>query len=157
VFIDNELPRNVHNTQQVEDDILDCIRVVHPGLQLSQSALRSQFINPATKTVEDPVTDIENGILAAYLPNEADEPEAECTVPPPVTPYEALAHIEGLLLFSLQAEPTANINELQEVLKREKKRIETLEIQRRVQHIQRRITDFLGLAETASSSSASAP
>jgi len=33
---------------------------------------------------------------------------------------------EGLLVFSLQAEPTANINERQEMLKREKKRIETL-------------------------------
>jgi len=93
----------------------------------------------------DRSNDIENGILEAYLPNEADEPEAECPIPLPVTPHEALAHIGGLLLFSLQAEPTANINELQEVLKREKKRIETLEIQRR-------ITDFLGPAETASSS-----
>ena len=42
----------------------------------------------------------------------------------------SLAHIEGLLLFSLQAEPTANINELQEVLRREQKRIEALEIRR---------------------------
>jgi len=128
--------------------------------RFSQSALRSQFIDPATETVEDTVSDIENGILAAYLPNEANEPEAECSVSPPVTPHEALAHIEGLLLFSLQAEPTANINQLQEVLMREKKRIETLEIQRRVQHIQHKITDFLGPAETASyssSSSSSAP
>ena len=97
---------------------------------------------------------VENRVLAAYLPNEADEAEVECPVPPPVTSHEALTHIEGLLLFSLQAEPTANTNELQEMLKRDKKRIETLEIQRRLQHIQRRITDFLGPPETASSSSA---
>jgi len=60
-----------------------------------------------------------------------------------VTLHESLAHIERLLLFSLQAEPTANINELQEVLKREQQRIETLEIRHLQQHIQRRITDFL--------------
>jgi len=122
-------------------------------MQISQSALRTQFIYPATETVEDPVSDIEDRILAAYLPNEADEPEAE---PLPVTPLEALAHIEGLLFFSLQAEPTPNINELlEEVLKREKKRIETVVIQRRRQHIQRRITDFLGPPGTPSSSSSS--
>jgi len=92
--------------------------------------LQTQFIYSATETVEDPVNEIEDGILATYLPNEADEPEADIplAISPPVTPHEALAHIEGLLLFSLQAEPTANINELQEVLKREQKRIETLEI-----------------------------
>jgi len=78
-------------------------------------------------------------------PSETDELEADIplAIPPPVTPHEALAHIEGLLLFSLQAEPTANINELQEALKREQKRIETLEIRRWQQHIQRRISDFL--------------
>jgi len=46
--------------------------------------------------------------------------------PPPVTPS---ADIEGLLLFTLQAEPTANVMELQDVLKREKKHIETVEVQ----------------------------
>jgi len=62
------------NIQEVEDDILDCIRI------------------------EDPVNEIEDGILATYLPNEADEPEADIplAIPPPVTPHEALAHIEGL-------------------------------------------------------------
>ena len=35
--------------------------------------------------------------------------------------HEALAHIKGLLLFSLQAEPTVNItDQLQDVLQREK-------------------------------------
>ena len=128
------LPMDVDNIQEVEDDILDCIRVAHPTLQQSQSELRTQFIYPATETVEeDPVSEIEDGILATYLPNEADEPEADIplTIPPPVTLHEALAYMEGLLLFSLQAEPTANINELQEFLKREQKRIETLEIRRR--------------------------
>ena len=68
------------------------------------------------------------------------------------------AYIEGLLLVPLQAEPTANISELQEALKREKKRIETLETQRRQQHIQRRITDFLVLlGGTATTSASSAP
>jgi len=35
----------------------------------------------------------------------AGEAEADIPlpIPPPVTPHEALAHIEGLLLFSLQA------------------------------------------------------
>jgi len=42
----------------------------------------------------------------------SNEPGADIAlaIPPPITPHEALAHIEGLLLFSLQAEPTANIN-----------------------------------------------
>jgi len=40
---------------------------------------------------------------------------------------------------------------------REKGRIEALEIQRRRQHIQRRITDFLGHPGTPSPFSASAP
>ncbi|RPB21757.1 hypothetical protein L211DRAFT_417107 [Terfezia boudieri ATCC MYA-4762] len=52
----------------------------------------------------------------------------------------------------LQAAPIANITELQDVLNREKKRIETLEIQRRHPHVQRRITDFLGPLGTPSSS-----
>jgi len=59
-------------------------------MQISQSALRTQFIYPATETVEDPVSDDEDRILAAYLPNEADEPEAESPVPPPVTPLHIL-------------------------------------------------------------------
>jgi len=54
-----------------------------------------------------------------------------------------LAHIEGLLLSSLQAEPTANTTELQDALKREKTRLETLEVQRRSHRVQRRITEFL--------------
>ena len=103
--------------------------------------------------MEDPVIDIEQGILAAYLPNEADEPDAEVSlsIPPPVTPHEALAYIEGLLLFSLQVAPTANITELQDVLNREKKRIETLEIHRQRQHVQHRISDFLGTPGSSSS------
>ncbi|RPB28994.1 hypothetical protein L211DRAFT_832875, partial [Terfezia boudieri ATCC MYA-4762] len=92
-----------------------------------------QFINPSNEIVEDPINDIENAILATYLPNEVNEPENMTLVSatPPVTPSAALAHIEALLLFSLQAEPTANITELQHVLNREKKRIELLELQRR--------------------------
>ena len=145
--------------QEVEEDILDCIQVVHPGLHLSYFTLRTQFIHPSIETVEDPVSDIENGILAAYLPNEADKPETDIllAIPPSVTPYEALAHIEGLLLVSLQAEPTANIHELQDVLKREKKRIEVLEIQRRRQHTQCTITDFLGPTGATTTTSAPLP
>ncbi|RPB21070.1 hypothetical protein L211DRAFT_851809 [Terfezia boudieri ATCC MYA-4762] len=74
------LPSEVDDMHEVEDEILGCIQVVHPGLQLSPSALQSQFIDPPNETVEDPVSDIENGILAAYLPNEADEPDAEVSL-----------------------------------------------------------------------------
>ncbi|RPB29932.1 hypothetical protein L211DRAFT_844829 [Terfezia boudieri ATCC MYA-4762] len=70
---------NDDNIQEVEDDVLDCIRVA--GLHLSQSAFRTLFILPVTETVEDPVSDIENGILKTYLLNEADEPEAEILLP----------------------------------------------------------------------------
>ncbi|RPB20015.1 hypothetical protein L211DRAFT_852721 [Terfezia boudieri ATCC MYA-4762] len=140
---------------EIENEILECIRVMHPGLQLFPSVLQNQFIDPPNKTMEDPVIDIESGILAAYLPNEADEPDAEVSLalPSPVTPHEGLAYIEGLLHFSLQATPTANITELQDVLNCEKKRIETLEIQCRHPYVQRRITDFLGPLRTPSSSS----
>jgi len=98
------LPVDVDNIQELEDGILDCIRVAHPTLQLSQSELWTQPIYPATDTVEDPVSEIEVGILAAHLPNEASELEADIplVIPSPVTPHEVLAHIEGLLLFSLK-------------------------------------------------------
>jgi len=61
---------------------------------------------------------ISDAILATYLPSAVNEPGTGAQPPPPVTPHPALAHIEGLPLFSLQAEPTANITELQDVLKR---------------------------------------
>jgi len=87
------LPVDVVNIQEVEGNIPDWIRVAHPTLQLE---LRTQFIHPANETVEGPVNEIEDGIMAAYLPNEADEPKADTplAIPPPVTPHEALAHIE---------------------------------------------------------------
>jgi len=65
--------------------------------------------------------------------------------------HAALSYIAGLLLFSLQGDPTPNTTELQDALKREKKRIELLEVERRRQHVQRRITDFLGPSGTSSS------
>ncbi|KAF8458650.1 hypothetical protein BGX38DRAFT_1152452 [Terfezia claveryi] len=85
----------------------DCIRVAYPGLY-------PQFIHPPTETIEDPVSDIENGILETYLPNEADEVELKIpfAIPPLVTPHEALVHIEALPRFSRRAEPTANVYEL---------------------------------------------
>ena len=59
------LDLDVGNIQEVGVEILDCIRSAHPGLQIPQSALRTQFIHPATEIVENPVNDIENRILAA--------------------------------------------------------------------------------------------
>ncbi|KAF8422938.1 hypothetical protein EV426DRAFT_717867 [Tirmania nivea] len=139
---------------EVEEEILECIRVVHPGLQLSRSELQHQFISPPTEVVEDPITDIENALLATYLPTEAYEPETEAPEPPPpVTRCAALSYMERLLLFSLQGEPLTNTTALQDVLKREKKRIEILEMERRRQHVQRRITDFLGTSGASSPSS----
>ncbi|KAF8424468.1 hypothetical protein BGX38DRAFT_1191071, partial [Terfezia claveryi] len=76
-------------------------------------------------------------ILATYLPSAVNETETE-----PLHLLRLLAYIEGLLLFSLQA-VTPNITELQDVLKWEKRRIETLEVQRRSYHVQCRITDFV--------------
>ena len=78
---------------EVEEAILECIRVAHPGLQLSRSALQAQFISPPTEVVEDPTSDIENAILATYLPSQSNEPETEAPLPPPlVTPDAALLH-----------------------------------------------------------------
>ena len=64
---------------------------MHPSCtQLSRSALQTQFISPPTEVVEDP---IENAILATYLPSQANEPETEAPLPPPlVTPDAALLH-----------------------------------------------------------------
>ena len=59
------------------------------------------------------MSDIEDAILATYILM------SEAQSPPPVTLYAALAHIEGLLLFFLQAKPTAIITQLQDLLKRE--------------------------------------
>ncbi|KAF8426745.1 hypothetical protein EV426DRAFT_702358 [Tirmania nivea] len=98
--------------------------------------LQAQFISSPTEVVEDPISDIENAILATYLPSEAHVPETEAPLPPSlVTPHAALSYIEGLLRFSLQGDSTANTTELQDVLKREKKRIEILEVERRRQHV----------------------
>ena len=105
--------------------------------------MQSQFIDPLNDIVQDPISDIKDVLLAIYLPSAATEPKPEVPPPPAVTPSAALAHLEGLLLFSLPGEPPANIMKLQDVLKREKKRIETLEIQPRTHHVQRRIADFL--------------
>ncbi|RPB19186.1 hypothetical protein L211DRAFT_842909 [Terfezia boudieri ATCC MYA-4762] len=61
-----------------------------------------QFTHLSNEIVEDTINNIENAILASYLPNEVNEPESVAPVsstPPPVTPSAALAHIEGLLLF----------------------------------------------------------
>ena len=141
----------VDDMLEVEDEILDCIRVAHPGLRLSRSALQAQFISPPTEIVEDPTSDIENAILATYLPSQANEPETEAPLPPPlVTPHAALSYLKGLLLYSLQGDQAPNTIELQDVLKREKKRIELLEVERRRQHIQHRITDFLGPSAASS-------
>ena len=94
---------------------------------------------------------VEGGILATYLPNVVDETDTKVSlaIPPPVTLYEALAHIKDPLLFS----PTANIPELQNTLNRENQGIKALEFQRRCQHVQRRTIDFLGSLRTPKSSS----
>ena len=135
----------LNDIQKVENNILNYIQVIYLGFHLSQSVQQTKFICLANETIEDPISDIENEILATYLRNEANEPEADISVAIPllVMPLAAVAHIEGLPLFSLQVEPTANINKLQEDLKYKKKYMETLEIQHRYQHIQYRIIDFL--------------
>ena len=71
---------------------------------------------------------------------DTDEPEDEIRIPPPITHHTVLASVGNILLFSLQIEATANITPLQEDLKREKRRIETLEVRRRARHTQRKIT-----------------
>jgi len=67
--------------------------------------------------------------------------------------HAALSYIAALLLFLLQGDATPNTTELQDALKREKKRIEPLEVECRRQHVQRRITEFLGSSGTTSSHS----
>ena len=96
--------------------------------------------------IEDPVIDFEEGFWAAHLPNKADDTDSEVSqsIPPLITLHEPLAYIEGLLIFTLQVTLTTNITELQDVLNREKKHIETLEIHHHCEHIQCRISDFLG-------------
>ncbi|KAF8419762.1 hypothetical protein EV426DRAFT_576851 [Tirmania nivea] len=140
---------------------LSTAQLMHKGLRdvshalntYLKSEIQHQFISPPTEAVEDPITDIENALLATYLPAEAYEPAAEAPQPPPlVTPHAALSYIEGLLLFSLQSDPSANTTALQDALKCEKKRIEILEMERRQQHVQRRITEFLGTSGASSSS-----
>ncbi|KAF8433610.1 hypothetical protein BGX38DRAFT_1276021 [Terfezia claveryi] len=72
----------------------------------------NMFVPVGTEVVEDPITNIENALLATHLPGEAYEPEIEAPPPPPlVTP---LSYIEGLLLFSLQGDPSANTTALQD-------------------------------------------
>ena len=60
---------------------------------------------------------------------------------------------QRLLLSSRQGDPTANTTRLQDALKREINRIKFLGIERRRQHVQRRITEFLGPSGLSSSSS----
>jgi len=105
-------------------------RVAHPILQLPQSEFCE--LNPFIQLLKQLKIQSTRSRMESWQPIspmiEADEPEADIplAIPPLVTLHEALAHIERLLLFSLQAEPTANIDELQEILKREQQRIEIL-------------------------------
>ncbi|RPB27296.1 hypothetical protein L211DRAFT_533950 [Terfezia boudieri ATCC MYA-4762] len=61
-----------------------------------------------------------NDNILVTTTNVVNEPETEPLPPPWLHPQAALAYIEELLLFSLHAEPTPNITELQDVFKREK-------------------------------------
>ena len=63
----------VDDMPEVEKEILECIRVAHPGLQLSRSTIQLQFISPPREVIEDLTSDIENAILEAYLPSQANE------------------------------------------------------------------------------------
>ncbi|RPB18886.1 hypothetical protein L211DRAFT_852367 [Terfezia boudieri ATCC MYA-4762] len=120
---------------EVEEKILECILDAHPGLGLSSSVLQKY-------SSEDPITDIENAALAAYLP------VTEAPLPPP------LYHILKACCSSyVKVTPSANTAALQDALKRDKKKFDILEMERRRQHAQRRITDFLGPFEASSFSS----
>ena len=121
-----------NDIQDIEDDIYECIRVVHPGLQLSNTTIREEFIHPVDEYIEDAVNNIEANILASYTPVDEDEPEPESQQPfppPPITSDIALDGLENLLLFSLQFESTPHIQKLQDILYHEKRRIESLQIQ----------------------------
>ncbi|RPB19332.1 hypothetical protein L211DRAFT_842744 [Terfezia boudieri ATCC MYA-4762] len=76
---------------EAEEEILECIRVGHPGLWLSLSALQHQFISPPTEVVE--YHRYKNAVLATYLPGEAYEPEIEAPLPPPLVNPMQLYHL----------------------------------------------------------------
>ena len=100
--------------------IYESIGVAHLGFTMTRPNLRVHFIDPAIEIIQDPISDIEEQILAFALV-EVEEPADEVHIPSPITPQTALDSIESLLLFPLQTEATANTIQLQDDLKREKK------------------------------------
>ena len=109
------------------------------SLPQRQACLKSERQAIGTYLEQDPISDIENQILTAIFPTRPISQKQGMQHPK----QAALASIEELLLFSLQFEAMANIAELQG-LNREKKHLETVEIEHRRQYVQRRITYFSG-------------
>ncbi|RPB21223.1 hypothetical protein L211DRAFT_851593 [Terfezia boudieri ATCC MYA-4762] len=143
---------------EVEEEILECIHVVHLGHSFRDLNYSINLFLPLLKLLK-----IRSLILKMHswqpiflLRPMNQKPKLHYLLlwlHPMQLYHAALSCIESLLLFSLQGDPSVNTTALQDALKREKKRIEILEMERRRQHVQRRITDFLGPSGASSSSS----
>jgi len=111
----------VDNIPELEEEILELFVLY---IQVTSYFCLTQFINPSTE--------IHMAILQmqSWPPISLTKSMSQKAIatPPPITPSTALAHIDGLLLYPLQVEPTAKIMELQHVLNRENKRSEVLEL-----------------------------
>lgn len=126
---------------EIEDEILDCIRVVHPEIAFNREQLNALFINSRSEIVDDEDDDIEARIIDTYTPAEIEDPATEPAPPPPVSHHDALQALEMLLQYSLQF--PQNTQQLEHDLYREKRQIEAYLHQEKAKQTQRRITDYL--------------
>ena len=99
------------------------------------------FINPPCEVVDDGDEDIEDRIINTFAPVEDEDPATEPPPTPPVPHQEAVDALEKLLLYYLQTD--RNTRPLEEMMQREKRRIEGYLYEEKGKKTQRRITDFL--------------
>ena len=99
-------------------------------------------INPAREVVSRD-KDIEDQILSNLILAENEDPASELPPAPPVPHQAAIDALEQYLLYSLQSD--RNTSELEELLQRERRRIEVHVRQEKAPKTQRRITGFLQL------------
>ena len=135
-----QIPPAVEPTE-IEDEIYGCIRVAHPSLTILRSQLNTAFINPASEVIDDGEDDIEDRIINTFTRAERGDPISEPPPAPPVSHQTAIDALETLLLYSLQS--NGNTRQLEELLQRERCRIEGYLHQEKGKQTQRRITEFL--------------
>ena len=111
------------------------------GEWILRSQLNSTFINPASELVDDGDAGIEDRIINTFTPAEEEDPASEPPTAPRVPHQTAIDALETLLLYCLQCD--RNTGQLEEMLQRERCRIEAYVYSEKAKLTQRRITEYL--------------